>query len=804
MKENIENIQHTCSCNGAEHQDIRAVVEGIVAAIGREKEKVIPILQEIQAKLNYIPSDALKIVCELTEITPGQISGVSTFFSQFRHLPAGQHIIKICAGTACHVKGSQLITDSFRRALKLGDEETTSADKVFSIEEVACLGCCTLAPVVQIDDKTYGHVKPTEAEDILADFLASGNRHAASHAEMRNNDHDAEIRIGLGSCCVAGGSKEILSRLLEVTEDYNLHVSIKPVGCVGVCNQTPLLEIVKKNGEQSRYTNVKRDQVEEILLTNIKPRTAFSRLKLKLNEFAGTFVSDELTESPVNLENSVREKVLNGFLGYQVHIATEGSGVLSPVSLEEYINSGGFTGLKKALSAQPGDIRNTILSSGLRGRGGAGFPTGRKWEIFSASVADEKYIVCNGDEGDPGAFMDRMLLESFPFRVLEGMMIAAAATGADKGIFYIRAEYPLAVERVRNAIKLCYEKGILGKSVMGTLKQFDASIFEGAGAFVCGEETALIASLEGKRGTPGFRPPYPAEKGYGGNPTLVNNVETLSLVPWIINNGPEKFASIGTEKSKGTKVFALAGKIAKGGLIEVPMGIPIRRIVEEIGHGVGDDRKFKAVQIGGPSGGCIPASLSDTPVDYEELSKLGAMMGSGGLVVLDDSDCMVDVARYFLTFTHKQSCGKCTFCRIGTKHMLDILVKLSEGKATMEDLSRLEELCYDVRNGSLCGLGKTAPNPVITGLRYFMEEYEAHVKGICPARKCRDLVQYTITDKCTGCTRCYQECPVGAISFRPYEKHEIDQSLCTKCDNCRVVCHDNAVEIININGRDND
>ena len=396
--------------------------------------------------------------------------------------------------------------------------------------------------------------------------------------------------------------------------------------------------------------------------------------------------------------------------------------------------------------------------------------------------------------------MDRMLLESFPFRVIEGMMIAAFATGARTGIFYIRAEYPLAVTRVRNAIRLCYEKHLLGENIFGSTFSFDVSIFEGAGAFVCGEETALIASLEGKRGTPHLRPPYPAVKGFRNKPTLVNNVETLSLVPWIIKNGAEAFSSIGTEKSKGTKVFALAGKISKGGLIEVPMGITIREIVENIGNGVAEGRSFKAVQIGGPSGGCIPSTMADTPVDYEELSRMGAMMGSGGMVVLDDSDCMVDMAKYFLTFTHKQSCGKCTFCRVGTKHMLNIITRLSEGKASLAEIDELEQLCHSVQEGSMCGLGKTAPNPVLTGLRYFREEYEAHTKGICPAKKCPDLIKYNITDNCTGCTKCFQECPVSAIAFRPYEKHEIDTGICTKCDNCRIVCPVNAVEIISANG----
>jgi NADH:ubiquinone oxidoreductase subunit F (NADH-binding)/Pyruvate/2-oxoacid:ferredoxin oxidoreductase delta subunit len=416
---------------------------------------------------------------------------------------------------------------------------------------------------------------------------------------------------------------------------------------------------------------------------------------------------------------------------------------------------------------------------------------------MSASEGNPKYVVCNGDEGDPGAFMDRMLLESFPFRIIEGMLIAGYASGADKGIFYIRAEYPLAVTRIRNALKQCIEKRIVGKNILGSEFSFEIEVFEGAGAFVCGEETALIASLEGKRGTPHLRPPYPAVKGFNGRPTLVNNVETLALVPWIINNGAEAFSAVGTEKSKGTKVFALAGKVAKGGLIEVPMGITIRDIVEKIGFGVGEGRKFKAVQIGGPSGGCIPESLADTPVDFEELTRLGAMMGSGGMVVLDDSDCMVDMAKYFLTFTHKQSCGKCTFCRIGTKHMLEIITRLTEGKAGLKEIDELEKLCLDVKNGSLCGLGKTAPNPVLTGLKYFREEYEAHAKGICPANRCRDLIKYVITDKCTGCTKCFQGCPVNAIPFKPYERHEIIQDLCTKCDNCRIVCPEDAVVLVN-------
>lgn len=804
MKNTKEDIK-ACNCEGKSLtvEEINSAVESVVKETGTEKNKVILILQDVQKKLNYLPSEALKHICRITDITPGQISGVSTFYSQFRHIPAGRHTIKICAGTACHVKGSQLISEAFKRDLKITEERNSSPDNLFSIEEVACLGCCTLAPVVQIDNKTYGHVKPTQVNEIVNDFLKSQGSRKGHDSKTVKDDFDAEVRIGLGSCCVAGGSKEILSKLSDIREFYELNIKVKPVGCVGVCNQTPLLEIVSPENKSTRYTNVRKDQVEEILLKHIKPRSLNKKLKFTINNIADTFLSDDMLYSPVNLPGEVREQTLNNFLQAQKHLATLNGGMMTPDSYDEYKLLGGFSALRNVLmTGDRSSVISTIKSSGLRGRGGAGFLTGRKWEISSASVSATKYVVCNGDEGDPGAFMDRMLLESFPFRIIEGMLIAGFATGANRGIFYIRAEYPLAVTRIKNALKVCSDKGLTGSNILGSDFSFEIEVFEGAGAFVCGEETALIASLEGKRGTPHLRPPYPAEKGFMGFPTLVNNVETLALVPWIINNGPEAFSSIGTDKSKGTKVFALAGKVAKGGLIEVPMGISVRDIVEKIGCGVAEGRTFKAVQIGGPSGGCIPAEMAGTPVDYEELTRMGAMMGSGGMVVLDNTDCMVDMAKYFLDFTHKQSCGKCTFCRVGTKQMLDILTRLSQGKASLADLDELENLCYEVKDGSLCGLGKTAPNPVVTGLKYFREEYEAHARGICPAKRCRDLVKYLITDKCTGCTKCFQECPVGAIDFRPYEKHEIDQSKCTKCDNCRVVCPESAIELVDVKNED--
>jgi NADH-quinone oxidoreductase subunit F len=444
----------------------------------------------------------------------------------------------------------------------------------------------------------------------------------------------------------------------------------------------------------------------------------------------------------------------------------------------------------------PGKIIETIKDSGLRGRGGAGFPTGMKWDLVAFNQSDVKYLIVNGDEGDPGAFMDRMLLESYPYRVIEGAVIAAKAVGATQGFFYIRAEYPLAVKRIRQALIYCREKNYLGENILGSGFSFDMAIYEGAGAFVCGEESAMMASIEGERGFPRSRPPFPAVSGLWKKPTLINNTETFAQVSYIIREGSGKFSSIGSPTSKGTKVFALAGKVNRGGLIEVPMGITVRQIVEEIGGGVQNGKKFKAVQIGGPSGGCIPASLYDTPIDYESLLKVGAMMGSGGLVVLDEEDCMVDIARYFLSFTQNESCGKCTFCRVGTKRMLDILNKITSGKGTEKDLDELEYLASWTKKGSLCGLGKSAPNPILSTLKYFREEYMAHISGKCPSGKCQSLIKYQINDLCIGCTKCAQKCPTEAILFKPHEKHEVIADLCIKCDACKQVCPVDAVEIV--------
>ena len=772
-------------------------IDTIVAEKGTTKESLIPILQAIQREFNYLPEEALRRVSEITSIKPAEIIGVASFYSQFRLAPVGEHMIRVCVGTACHVKGAVQVYDAIRREFKLTDGQHTDKSGKYTVEKVSCLGCCTLAPVVQIDNITYGHVTSDKASEIIRDFESQKN--SKSQKLFRKPDGteiQGEIRIGLGSCCVASGSSDIRDAVESTINETGLQVKLKSVGCVGMCHQVPLVEIVPVKGEPTLYSKVKPEDIQQIITSHFRPVGFFSKIKKGFFSAVENIQTDQKWAGIERYELDIREKHVSSFLGKQLPIATEYRGLINPLDLQEYQQRGGFHALKKVFKEYtPVQVIEKIKASGIRGRGGAGFPTGIKWELVAKQKNEIKYLICNGDEGDPGAFMDRMLLESYPYRIIEGMLIAAYAVNISQGYFYIRAEYPLAVKRIRAALEICRENNLIGENILGSGFNFDVKIYEGAGAFVCGEETALIQSIEGNRGFPHLRPPFPAEKGLFGKPTLVNNTETFAQISYIMRDNVDRFTRIGTEKSKGTKVFALAGKVARGGLIEVPMGMTIKQVVEEIGGGIANGHTFKAVQIGGPSGGCIPASLDETPIDYESLTSLGAMMGSGGLIVLDDTDCMVDIARFFLSFTQEESCGKCTFCRVGTKRMLDLLDNLTKGKGMPGDLEKLEKLAEWTKKGSLCGLGRSAPNPVLSTLKYFREEYEAHLNGVCPTGKCAALVHYSITDDCIGCTKCVQRCPVDAIPFAPHEKHVINTELCIKCDACRQVCPVNAVVV---------
>ena len=775
-------------------------VQTILNTEGHSPDAVIPILQSIQSHYRYLPEEALRYVCEKGGISPSQVSGVSTFYTQFRHSPVGKHIIRVCEGTACHVSGAVEVGNELRRCLHMKENSDTDPSGQFTIERVACIGSCSLAPVITIDENIYGHLSALSAGETLQNFIRSaespsnGNgRHRKSLQHLRPPKKPyppVEIRIGMGSCGIASGAREVHAALEHQVGMMGGGAEITSVGCRGICHHEPLIEIVD-NGRSTLYGNVKPSDVRKIVRKHVKSRGLIKKIHVGFRDTRAR-IFDDCAWKPL----SERKVDATPYTGKQVHIVLENCGIVDPLSLEDYRRHDGMRAFEDCLkNLSPEEVIEKIRASGLRGRGGAGFPTAVKWDVTRRAPGPVKYVICNGDEGDPGAFMDRAVLEADPFRIIEGLSIAAYAIGASEGFLYVRREYPIAATHLRKAIQTSKAAGLLGANILGTAFDFNLHMREGAGAFVCGEETALIQSLEGKRGMPRPKPPYPAQSGLWGKPTLINNVETLACIPWILRRGPEEFAALGTEKSKGTKVFSLAGKINRGGLIEVPMGITVREIVEDIGGGIKEGRAFKAVLTGGPSGGCLPAHLADTRIDYEELTAMGAIMGSGGLVVLDDRDCMVDIARYFLHFTQDESCGKCTFCRIGTKRMLEILDRICEGKGKEGDLESLENLGRQVKKASLCGLGQTAPNPVLTTLRFFRDEYEAHVRDRrCPAAQCKALIRFRVLDNCTGCTLCAQACPVGAIEARPYNKHEVDDTLCTRCGMCVTACPENAVE----------
>ncbi len=581
-----------------------------------------------------------------------------------------------------------------------------------------------------------------------------------------------KIVVGQGSCGVATGAKKTAAEFEKQLKANNLDTELTITGCVGTCYLEPIVDVYEDNGDMTRYVKVQPDKVAKIVEEHIKGGNP-------VEEYA---ISEE-------------DK---GFVAGQQRVVLRNCGVINPENIDEYLAVDGYKALEKVLTTmKPEQVIEEMKASGLRGRGGAGFPTWFKWNAAKASPGNEKYMVCNADEGDPGAFMDRSVLEGDPHSVLEGMAIAGYAMGAHQGVIYCRAEYPLAIKRLEIAMQQARDKGYLGKNLFGTGFDFDIYIKAGAGAFVCGEETALIASLEGERGMPRLKPPFPAAKGFWQKPTDINNVETLANVPWIIYNGGAAFAKFGTPKSPGTKVFALAGKIKKGGLVEVPMGMTINEIIYGIGGGIRNDKQFKAVQMGGPSGGCIPASLGETQVTYEDITKTGAIVGSGGMIVMDEDTCMVDMARYFLNFTRDESCGKCNYCRIGTKRLLEILTRITEGEGRDGDIELLQELATKVMQGSLCGLGQTAPNPVLSTIRHFRNEYEDHIYNHkCTAHSCKALIEFSINDKCRGCTLCARNCPVGAITGSVKQMHVIDKEKCIKCGKCLDNCKFGAIDKI--------
>ncbi len=587
-----------------------------------------------------------------------------------------------------------------------------------------------------------------------------------------------QVFVGMGTCGLSAGAQAVYNRLKDLSAQNPEACKLEITGCIGMCFREPLVE-VRENGTRVIYGDVDPDRAGEIFERHVRGGEMLTDGVIYRIKADGAPDGDEIA-----------------FMDPQERIVLRNCGTINPESLAEYEERGGYTALAKALEEMtPEEIIEEVKASGLRGRGGAGFPTGLKWSFAAKNEGEIKYVVCNADEGDPGAFMDRSVLEGDPHAVLEGMIICARAIGASFGYIYCRAEYPLAIKRLEIAIAAAREKGYLGKNILGTGFDFDLKIKQGAGAFVCGEETALFASIEGERGMPRIRPPFPAEKGLWQKPTNNNNVETYANVPWIITNGSAAYAKFGTEKSRGTKVFALAGKVKHGGLAEVPMGTTIRDLVFKIGGGIKDGGEFKAVQMGGPSGGCIPAELADTPVDFESIPATGAIMGSGGMVVVDTKTCMVEIARFFLDFTQKESCGKCTFCRIGTLRMLETLERITRGEGQEEDLEKLDQLARQIREASLCGLGQTAPNPVLTTMKYYLNEYKEHILDRrCTAKYCEALVDFFIDpQKCTGCTLCAKKCPVDAITGEPKKPHVINNEICVKCGQCITSCNFDAV-----------
>jgi NADH-quinone oxidoreductase subunit F len=788
-----------------------AAIEEVLHRYPRDPSSLIMALQDIQGALNYIPPEAVDAVSEWLSIPRSQIYSVASFYKALSLAPRGKHRIDVCLGTACHVRGAGLLVSQLSRELGIDPGETTP-DMEVTFNTVNCVGACAMGPVVVIDREYHGEMTPARLSKAVKRCCSGEGvcRQSAAgpvprigparderfFAQLASVEALAEVRAALrsdrtlerrailvcaGTGCIANGSLKVAEALNEALRrsgaGCGVELFVKKTGCHGFCEKGPLV-VFEPGG--TVYTRVKPKDAAEIVEKTVLKNELLERL---LYRFPG---SEETFENYERIP----------FYARQQRNVLRNIGRIDPEDIRDYILHGGYSALAKVLSGlTPGDVIGAVERSGLRGCGGGGFPTGRKWRSCVETPSDVRYVICNADEGDPGAFMDRSILEGDPHAVLEGMLIGAYAVGARQGYIYVRDEYPLAVSRFAAALEEARRWGLLGENILGTSFSFDVSISRGGGSFVCGESSALMQSVAGKVGEPRAKYTRSTERGLYDKPTVLNNVETFANVPLIIERGAEWFASIGTARSKGTKAFALVGKVNNTGLVEVPMGTTLRTIIFEIGGGIREGRKFKAVQTGGPSGGCLPESKLDLPVDFDTLTREGSMMGSGGMIVMDDATCMVDVARYFTTFLTEESCGKCAACRLGLAHMKEILDRICAGEGRPEDIPLMEELFVVLDDASLCGLGKSAANPIRSTLKFFREEYEAHiVDKKCPAGVCRGLITYTIDPAlCTGCLVCKRACPAGAISGEKKEPHFLDETKCDRCGICVASCKFDAI-----------
>lgn len=787
-----------------------ALVDSIIEQHNHDAANLIMILQDIQAAFNHLPPDAIELVSEKLHLPKSKVYSVATFYKSFSLKPRGKHKIDICEGTACHIRGAAVLMNqvSDQLGIKAG---ATTADGEFTLESVHCVGACAMGPVVVIDGTYHGNITAAklskeikkcaaalecaplsgvDADSIeeiipeMIDKIDSIQKLEQLQARLHEEHPLGKPRILVcsGTGCLAKGSLALAGALRRELSaagiDRPVNIGFKEVGCQGFCEKGPLVILYPEN----------------ILYTRVQPEDACSIIQKTVLKKK---IIDRLLYHETGEEAGIEKYTAIPFFFRQERTALRYVGSVDPLDIYDYIAHGGYGPLLKALySMDPDQVIDAVDRSGLRGRGGGGFPTGKKWRTAAAVESDLRYVICNGDEGDPGAFMDRSIMEGDPHSVIEGMVICAFAVRASQGYIYVREEYPRALKNLQSAIEQARRAGFLGYNIGGTSFSFDIQINRGTGAFICGESTALMQSVEGKVGEPRAKYIRSAERGLYDKPTVLNNVETFVNIPVIIDQGAERFAATGTAKSKGTKVFSVVGKVKNTGLVEVSMGTTLRTIIFDICDGIFEDKAFKAVQTGGPSGGCLPEEQLDLPVDFDSLTREGSMMGSGGMIVMDEDTCMVDVARYFIDFLTQESCGKCAACRLGLDTLHAILERICRGEGEAKDIDQIEKLLYLLENASLCGLGKSAPNPVRSTLTHFKEEYLTHIlEKRCPAGVCRSLITYEIIERCTGCRLCAKACPQKAVSGKIKEMHLIDQTLCNQCGICKATCNFNAVTV---------